>query len=291
MTQKSKRSAGTRMGAGVSSAVRKAFEERLHPRGARGRFASSGKADEPAGAGRASAKPAARKPTVGETALKTSGVSASDEISVLSKRVRAYNGFKTVSEFVDAHPKGRAYALRKLAADHKKGVIGFKGAESAASAGSAVPSALETRLAAQAVAQPGHRVALVDVRKVDAEWAKDPDFRISPSVRGTNGKLDRAKDFISGLDPDTKFKAPILGVGSAKDPIGFEDGRHRFAAMRDLGVRHAPVSLDPESYRNAKKRGFIVAAGGKKIAAGEPEERASWAPARLTAPPPGPAPR
>jgi phage-related protein (TIGR01555 family) len=121
---------------GRMSGVVAAFNELLHPRGPDGKWASKGKA-----AAKGSAKPAAKvksaageeKLTKGAAALKTAGVSHDDEIAVLSKRVKAYAGAKTVRDFVDNHPKGKAYALRKLAADHQKGVIGFKVAGGSAS--------------------------------------------------------------------------------------------------------------------------------------------------------------
>lgn len=116
-------SASARVGATAAAARWEAIK---HPRGPGGRFRDAPDAEKPA-ASTAPRAPAQRKPTVGETALKTSGVGRDDEISVLSKRVRAYANAKTVGDFVDSHPKGKAYALRKLAADHKKGVIAFKG--------------------------------------------------------------------------------------------------------------------------------------------------------------------
>jgi hypothetical protein len=111
---------------GVSSAVRRAFEEALHPRGVGGKFVD--KPDEGKVAKGKGAAPKPARETVGGVALKTSGVSGNDRIDVLSSRVRKYNGFSTVEEFVSSHPKGRAYALRVLAADHKAGRIGFRGA-------------------------------------------------------------------------------------------------------------------------------------------------------------------
>ncbi|GAB6842363.1 hypothetical protein HNR00_003571 [Methylorubrum rhodinum] len=133
MARTSKGKAGPLAATGVSSAVRKAFNEMLHPRGPRGQFKDKpGAGNDAPKAPRKPRAAAPKKALAGETALKTSGVSADDTIEVLSKRVRAYQGKATVQEFVETHPKGRAYALRKLAADQKKGVIGFKGAEQAA---------------------------------------------------------------------------------------------------------------------------------------------------------------
>nr|WP_232629147.1 hypothetical protein [Methylobacterium sp. Leaf118] len=273
MARTSKGGAGSLARTGVSSAVRRAFNEALHPRGARGQFKDKpGAGNDAPKAPRKPRAAAAKKALVGETALKTSGVSANDTIEVLSKRVRAYQGKATVREFVETHPKGRAYALRKLAADQKKGVIGFKGAASAAGQGPSNTSgapALQARLSTQAVAQPGQRLALVNVRKLDAEWQKDTDFRIKPAAPGVNGKLDRAKDFLSNLTPDRTFNAPILGV--TNDMLGFEDGRHRFAAMRDLGLTYAPVSMDRESYANARKRGLLAPRGASGVKTAEEE--------------------
>ncbi|KNY20370.1 ADP-ribosyltransferase [Methylobacterium sp. ARG-1] len=98
------------------------FDSAKHPRAMGGRFGSKG------GAGETSPK----KLTVGAERLKTSGVTAQDKIVVLSGRVRKYQGHDTVESFVASHPKGRAHALRLLAADHKAGRIGFGDAQKAA---------------------------------------------------------------------------------------------------------------------------------------------------------------
>jgi hypothetical protein len=39
--------------------------------------------------------------------------------------------------------------------------------------------------------------------------------------------------------------------------VVFGDGRHRFAYLRDIGLKKIPMSLDKESVRNAKKHGYI----------------------------------
>jgi hypothetical protein len=126
-----------------------------------------------------------------------------------------------------------------------------------------VLSELEAKLAAAAMpASPDERVLLVDVAKVDTLWAQEPDFHIAPAASGANFKLDRAKAFASSLKPGSEFKAPQLGV--SKDSLGFEDGRHRFAAMRDLGLKTVPVSMDKQSAQNARARGLLVGIGRRK---------------------------
>lgn len=114
-----------------SGAGRASFDADKHPRAAGGRFGTTGGS---AGRGRL---------TVGAQRLKSSGVTAADRIVVLSRRVRKYRGHDTVESFVSRHPRGRAHALRLLAADHRKGLIGFEGAAGSAAA---KPAVSETRV-------------------------------------------------------------------------------------------------------------------------------------------------
>ncbi len=92
-----------------------------------GRFAPKGGAGE---------RPAARPPrqTVGARHLEEHNVGGEHGIVVNSARVRKYRGHATVESFVAAHPKGRAHAMRVLAADHKAGRIGFAGTPTPAAA-------------------------------------------------------------------------------------------------------------------------------------------------------------
>lgn len=100
---------------------------------------------------------------------------------------------------------------------------------------------------------PDESVVLVDIAKVDAAWAPT-GYRIGPEE---NFKLGRAKTIIMTLAENAAFNAPRLGVSSIEE-MGFIDGRHRFAAMRDLGFEVAPVSMDDESIQNATAAGWIV---------------------------------
>ena len=119
-----------------ATAAAQRWNELAHPRGSRGRFRGTGASDKPA----ADEMPPSPRKTVGEAALKSSGVGRDDEIQVLSSRVRAYANARTVGDFVDNHPQGRAYALRKLAADHAKGGIGFKSKAQTAQSAAQAPT-------------------------------------------------------------------------------------------------------------------------------------------------------
>ena len=79
------------------------FDASKHPRAGGGRFGD----------------------TVGAQRLSASGVTGAHKIVVNSSRVRKYAGHATVDAYANAHKKGRAHALRELAADHKAGKISF----------------------------------------------------------------------------------------------------------------------------------------------------------------------
>lgn len=110
---------------------------------------------------------------------------------------------------------------------------------------------------------PDQQIVNVDIAKANKLWSRDKDFHVPSAAPGQNAKLDRAKSFISGLAPHDEFETPSMGViGNGPDftRVGFDDGRHRFAAMRDLGMKTAPVSMDGESIKAAQKAGLIASA-------------------------------
>lgn len=125
------------------------------------------------------------------------------------------------------------------------------GPRSPAGAQGLSPGELESLIHQNAVpAEEGHRVVPIDVAKTEALLKQtNPDYHI-----GQDARVDQAKDLIQNRTSEP-FQAPRLGVND--QGLGFDDGRHRFAAMRDLGFKTAPVSMDPESIANARKLGLI----------------------------------
>lgn len=200
---------------GRMSGIVAAFNELLHPRAPDGKFAPKG-----AGSAKAAAKPAGKakaktaaseeKLTKGAAALKTAGVSHDDEIQVLSKRVKAYSGTKTVRDFVDSHPKGKAYALRKLAADHAKGAIGFK-----AAGGQTVAK----EIAAPASAAPKLKRAnpAVDPEKYNAD--NYSDFSNTDHATVTEVERDLYKTMLPKSESDSEIAAVAYYSGSGYDRI------------------------------------------------------------------------
>ena len=39
--------------------------------------------------------------------------------------------------------------------------------------------------------------------------------------------------------------------------VDFGNGRHRYAFLRDKGLKHIPISMSKEASKNAKKHGYI----------------------------------
>lgn len=128
-----------------------------------------------------------------------------------------------------------------------------------ASGGQGLSSNPEQQARVLASARPAHegeRIVNVNIAKVDRDW-ENTGYHISPN---SGGKAKNASDFLSSLKEGDTFTAPSLGVSKYSDGtvIGFDDGRHRFAAMRDAGMKTAPVSMDEASIKNAREAGYIV---------------------------------
>ncbi|WP_027578487.1 phage tail length tape measure family protein [Bradyrhizobium sp. Ai1a-2] len=126
--------------------------------------------------------------------------------------------------------------------------------KTAQSATASTVSDLEAKIRSAAVTtDAANKVVLVNIQKVNELWQKERDFFIEP---GNQGKLPGALDFIKNFSGG-QFSASTLGVLGGGQ-VGFDDGRNRFAAMRDLGFSAAPVAMDQESIENAKRLGLIV---------------------------------
>lgn len=97
---------------------------------------------------------------------------------------------------------------------------------------------------------PDESVAMVDPRRIDAAWQRDRNQYVGPDGAGGDpGKYSRAREFLTTAD---QFEAPSLRMNEGGTPV-FEDGRHRFAVMRDLGMDRVPVAIDPYSAELARR--------------------------------------
>jgi len=83
---------------------------------------------------------------------------------------------------------------------------------------------------------------LVDVKEFDKAWKKS-GFYIGEYGKGGIG--NRYDNFLVWLEnnPDTPIIAPEVGFNEKNNNVGFTNGRHRFAVLRDLGATYLPVSI------------------------------------------------
>lgn len=88
------------------------------------------------------------------------------------------------------------------------------------------------------------KVVDINVHALNAGWQKDADQYIPPGGSGGT-KYRNALAFVQRAIAE---KIPVDMGRVTVDPDGtvsFTDGRHRFAAMRDLGATAIPVNVDP----------------------------------------------
>lgn len=89
-------------------------------------------------------------------------------------------------------------------------------------------------------------VVWIDVRALDASWAPSSE-RVGPG--GTGAAIEgRYEKFGTWLHASrVAVHMPFVGFdGEGPDaPVVFTDGRHRFAWLRDRGLRRMPVAAAP----------------------------------------------
>jgi hypothetical protein len=90
----------------------------------------------------------------------------------------------------------------------------------------------------------GMRTVWVDVKALDAGFQKDAGFAIAPGGAGAiPGRLAGFRAFLKKAKASgTPIEQPEVTV-AADGAVSFTNGRHRFAVLRDLGVRILPVSV------------------------------------------------
>lgn len=100
----------------------------------------------------------------------------------------------------------------------------------------------------------GYKLVNLDVSVFDKEWAKNKDFYVGPEGAGGIGK--RYENVIKYIQDNSSFEASSVVVNS-DGSIGFENGRHRYAALRDAGNKVIPVAMHPDSVANAEQYGYL----------------------------------
>lgn len=97
-------------------------------------------------------------------------------------------------------------------------------------------------------------VIWIVVSQVNEAWQKS-DLYITPGG-GWAGNPERYDKF--GKWMERKEPVQIASLGIVDDVIEFNDGRHRFAWLRDHGVTVMPVHVDPDKVELVKNRFGVV---------------------------------
>lgn len=105
----------------------------------------------------------------------------------------------------------------------------------------------------------GYKLVTVDVGALDKSWSQNWGYIEKGGGSETPGSAKEGSyefqktQYESGKTQE----APRVHVDK-NGRVEFEDGRHRFAAMRDLGDKQITVAMDKESRQNAEKHGLLT---------------------------------
>jgi hypothetical protein len=116
-------------------------------------------------------------------------------------------------------------------------------------------SAMKTRIEAIKWVKPerarGYEMVEVSTSKLNESWKGDEGFHIDE--RGSNAIGDRLASFGEWLrtHPDTAVETPEVSL-NGRGEISFINGRHRFAYLRDRGVRTVFVAVPKSEARKVR---------------------------------------
>lgn len=91
---------------------------------------------------------------------------------------------------------------------------------------------------------------MIDVAKLEASFAKDANFYVGP--QGEGGIKGRYERFAKWMEGGQVVEMPEVCMNG--DEISFINGRHRFAWMRDHGVKMMPVAVPADCAAEVKAK-------------------------------------
>ena len=101
----------------------------------------------------------------------------------------------------------------------------------------------------------GNKLHFVDADKFEEAFKKNEMQYVGKN--GTHNAIgkryENVGEFLKTAKSMRASQADVKKDGS----VIFGDGRHRFAFLRDKGLKKIPMSLDKESIRYAKTHGYI----------------------------------
>jgi len=97
-------------------------------------------------------------------------------------------------------------------------------------------------------------VVWISVVKLDASWRHDTPYYVGKNAIGPgNGSPSRYKKFGKWIAEGHPIWMPHMGLAD-DGYIVFSDGRHRFAWLRDHGVRALPITVSPDIEAEVRRR-------------------------------------
>ena len=97
----------------------------------------------------------------------------------------------------------------------------------------------------------------IPTHKIEQSFKNDIHYYVSKSGENSKQSKHRYEGFKEFLRSKPKeVHASSLHIHD-DGKVSFNNGRHRYAVMRDAGVSHIPVSLSKESLKNAKQHGYV----------------------------------
>ena len=102
----------------------------------------------------------------------------------------------------------------------------------------------------------GDKLVPVNVTAFDEEFQRDQDLYIGVGGQGGIGtRYERFGQFIGAHDSIEAAEVTVQENGR----VGFTNGRHRYAWLRDQGLTSIPVAMTKESVTHAKRYGLLAA--------------------------------
>lgn len=96
----------------------------------------------------------------------------------------------------------------------------------------------------------------VSVPKLDEAWKLDHDFYIGAGGVGAviDDRYERFGEWLASTLGCVEL--PVVAIDG--EVVSFSDGRHRFAWLRDHGVRAMPVQISPEQAQEFHERFGVI---------------------------------